>query len=75
MRPPQVAHEDDRASVVEDLPDGWQGGPDARVVGDAAPFDGHIEINTDKGAPVVEVVIGEKRHDGRMFQKPKSTLH
>src|SRR5262249_54932821 len=59
--PAEVAHDDGRRPVVEDVADGGEGGTDAAVVADGAVlFERHVEIDADQDAAVGEgLEVGE----------------
>ena len=71
-RTTKVADEDGLSVVVENVPDGREGSPDACIVGNSgapilARLEGYVEVNTDENplSPHVHVVKSQFRHDGQ----------
>ena len=56
---PEMGTEDHRAAAFEEVGDGRQGGADARVVGDAALLQGHVEVDAHQDALAFHRVVAD----------------
>jgi hypothetical protein len=57
---PKVRCQDDRGLAVEEIPDGGQGGANARVVGNFAIAEGYIEVNAHQHALAPHIRVGDR---------------
>ena len=57
VRAAQVRHQDEPSAFPRDVPDGGQRGPDARVVGDLAALERHVEVHPHQHLSAFDIEV------------------
>ncbi len=77
LRPSQVRSQDDGRAPFERVPDGRKRRPDARVIGNRAVLDRHVEIDADEDplARQLEVANGQLGHVSLLYPELDCVEH
>ncbi len=75
LRPPQVRRKNDRRALVERVVNGRQRRGDARVVGDRAVLDRHVEVDADEDALAAEIEVLDRVFRHRRYPEPLERWH